>query len=42
MEFGIDYNTQLKLIFLGQQIVNASQESIYGRFVARLTLAYKF
>ena len=42
IEFGIDYNTQLKLIFLGQQIVNTSPDSIYGRVVARLTLAYKF
>ena len=42
IEFGIDYNTQLKLIFLGQQIVNTSPDSIYGGVVARLTLAYKF
>ena len=42
LEMGLDYNETLKLIFIGQQLLNPIPESDLKRFVARLTVAYRF
>ena len=42
LELGLEYNSQLKLILIGQQLVNATPESDFGKFVLRLSLTYRF
>lgn len=42
LEIGLDYNDSLKLILTGQQLLNTHPESDLKRFVARLTVAYRF
>jgi hypothetical protein len=42
IELGLDYNTQLKIILHGQQLVNTVSQSELKRFVTRLTVAYRF
>ena len=42
IELGLEYNTQLKVTLLGQQIINAEPGGDFGQFVARLILGYRF
>ena len=42
MELGLAYNTQLKVTFHGQQLLNANPQSEFNQFVARLSVAYRF
>ena len=39
---GLEYNTQLKVTLIGQQILNAEPTGVFGQFVARLIIAYRF
>jgi hypothetical protein len=41
-EIGLEYNTQLKVILHGQQLLPSFAQGDYNRFTARLTLAYRF
>jgi hypothetical protein len=42
IELGIEYNTQLKVMLHGQQLLNTDPEEDFGRFVTRLIVAYHF
>ena len=42
IELGLEYNTQLKVTLLGQQILNAESGGDFDQFVARLILGYRF
>ena len=42
LELGFEYNTQLKMTLVGQQLVNADPSGNFGRFVARLIVGYRF
>ena len=42
LELGFEYNTQLKITLVGQQLVNADPSGNFGRFVARLIVGYRF
>ena len=42
IELGLEYNTQLKVTLLGQQILNAEPGGGFDQFVARLILGYRF
>tara|TARA_Y200000002_G_scaffold225692_1_gene186306 strand:- start:1445 stop:2218 length:774 start_codon:yes stop_codon:yes gene_type:complete len=42
VEVGLEYNTQLKVTILGQQILNANPAGEFGQFVTRLIIGYKF
>lgn len=42
IELGLEYNAQLKLILIGQQVVNTTSESDFGKFIFRLSVAYRF
>lgn len=42
LELGLEYNTQLKITLVGQQLVNADPSGNFGRFVARLIVGYRF
>ena len=42
IEMGLEYNSQLKLILIGQQLINVTPESDFGKFIFRLSIAYRF
>ena len=42
IELGLEYNTQLKVTLLGQQIFNADPAGDFGQFVTRLFIGYRF
>lgn len=42
LELGLEYNTQLKVTLIGQQLLNNDPEGDFGRFVARLIVGYRF
>ena len=42
IELGLEYNSKLKLILIGQQLINATSNSDFGKLVLRLSLAYRF
>ena len=42
MEMGLEYNTKLKVTLIGQQILNAEPTGVFGQFVTRLIIAYRF
>tara|TARA_B100001027_G_C16235713_1_gene316916 strand:+ start:33 stop:806 length:774 start_codon:yes stop_codon:yes gene_type:complete len=42
IELGLEYNAQLKVTLLGQQILNADPAGDFGQFVTRLFIGYRF
>jgi hypothetical protein len=42
LEFGLEYNTKLKVTLIGQQILNTGPSGDFGHFVARLIFGYRF
>ena len=42
IELGLEYNTQLKVSLIGQQILNSDPSGDFGRVVARLIVGYRF
>lgn len=42
LELGLEYNTQLKITLIGQQLLNNDPEGDFGRFVTRLIVGYRF
>ena len=42
IELGLEYNTQLKVTLLGQQILNAKPAGDFGQFITRLVIGYRF
>ena len=42
LELGLEYNTQLKITLIGQQLLNTDPNGEFGLLVARLIIAYRF
>ena len=42
LEFGLEYNTKLKVTLIGQQILNTDPSGDFDNFVARLIFGYRF
>ena len=42
LELGLEYNTQLKITLIGQQLLNVDPNGELGKFVARLIVGYRF
>ena len=42
LELGLEYNTQLKITLIGQQLLNTNPNGEFGLFVARLIIGYRF
>ena len=42
MELGLEFNSQIKVTLIGQQILNADPTGNFRRFIARLIIGYRF
>ena len=42
LELGLEYNTQLKISLIGQQLLNTDRNGEFGLLVARLIIGYSF
>ena len=42
LELGLEYNSQLKITLIGQQLLNADPNGEFGLLVARLIIGYRF